>query len=115
LTENWRYAQTDGRCFPHVARRFFRRLFRRARFFIDYGAQWKMVRPLKDPAFFARVFVELGASTVVAEPPELRGGLVSSLNDARFEQAMRMRKQIICMYCRCRRELCPIILGHSQG
>jgi hypothetical protein len=32
-----------------------------------------------------------------------------------FEQAMRMRKQIVCMYDGHRRELCPIILGHSQG
>ncbi|HMA72247.1 MAG TPA: hypothetical protein VKP67_12270 [Xanthobacteraceae bacterium] len=42
-------------------------------------------------------------------------GLVSSANYAWFEQAMRMRKQIVCMYGGCRRELCPIILGHSQG
>lgn len=32
-----------------------------------------------------------------------------------FEQAMRLRKQIICMYEGYPRELCPIILGHSQG
>ena len=32
-----------------------------------------------------------------------------------FEQAMRTRKQIVCMYGGYRRELCPIILGHSQG
>jgi hypothetical protein len=38
-----------------------------------------------------------------------------SLNYARFEQAMRMRKQIVCMYGGCLRELCPIILGHSEG
>jgi hypothetical protein len=40
---------------------------------------------------------------------------VSSLNYARFEQAIRMRKQIVCMYGGYRRELCPVILGHSQG
>src|SRR5688572_23725721 len=28
---------------------------------------------------------------------------------------MRMRKQIICIYDGHPRELCPIILGHSQG
>jgi hypothetical protein len=28
---------------------------------------------------------------------------------------MRMRKQIVCMYGGYPRELCPIILGHSQG
>jgi hypothetical protein len=28
---------------------------------------------------------------------------------------MRMRKQIVCMYGGYVRELCPIILGHSQG
>ena len=31
-----------------------------------------------------------------------------------FEQAMAERKQILCMYDGYRRELCPIILGHSQ-
>jgi hypothetical protein len=31
-----------------------------------------------------------------------------------FEQAMRMRKPITCMYGGYPRELCPIILGHSQ-
>lgn len=31
-----------------------------------------------------------------------------------FEQAMRLRKQIMCMYDGYPRELCPIILGHSQ-
>jgi hypothetical protein len=34
---------------------------------------------------------------------------------ALFEQAMRARKQIVCMYGGYRRELYPIILGHSQG
>jgi uncharacterized protein YutE (UPF0331/DUF86 family) len=32
-----------------------------------------------------------------------------------FEQAMAERKQVLCMYDGYRRELCPIILGHSQG
>jgi len=32
-----------------------------------------------------------------------------------FEQAMKLRKQIVCMYDARLRELCPIILGHSQG
>ena len=32
-----------------------------------------------------------------------------------FERAMRVRKQIVCTYQGYRRELCPIILGHSQG
>jgi hypothetical protein len=40
---------------------------------------------------------------------------VSSANYALFEQAMRQRKQIICTYGGYPRELCPIILGHSQG
>jgi hypothetical protein len=34
---------------------------------------------------------------------------------ALFEEAMRTRKQVVCMYKGYRRELCPIILGHSQG
>lgn len=32
-----------------------------------------------------------------------------------FEQAMTGRKQILCTYHGRPRELCPIILGHSQG
>jgi uncharacterized protein (DUF4415 family) len=32
-----------------------------------------------------------------------------------FEQAMTTRKQILCTYNGHRRELCPVILGHSQG
>jgi hypothetical protein len=31
-----------------------------------------------------------------------------------FEQAMHSRKQVVCMYGGHRRELCPIILGHSR-
>jgi hypothetical protein len=40
---------------------------------------------------------------------------VPSPNYTWFEQAIRLRKQIICMYGGYPRELCPIILGHSQG
>ena len=32
-----------------------------------------------------------------------------------FEQAMTTRKQILCTYNGRPRELCPVILGHSQG
>ena len=32
-----------------------------------------------------------------------------------FRNAMAERKQIVCVYDGCRRELCPIILGHSRG
>jgi hypothetical protein len=32
-----------------------------------------------------------------------------------FAQAMAERKQVLCEYGGCRRELCPIILGHSDG
>jgi hypothetical protein len=32
-----------------------------------------------------------------------------------FVQAIADRKQILCTYAGKRRELCPIILGHSQG
>lgn len=38
-----------------------------------------------------------------------------SANYRLFEQAMRMRKQVLCMYDGHPRELCPIILGHSQA
>src|SRR5690348_17290658 len=50
--------------------------------------------------------------------PTVAGVLISSSmpsgNYRLFEQAMRTRKQIVCMYDGYRRELCPIILGHSQ-
>src|SRR5579864_4819172 len=32
-----------------------------------------------------------------------------------FEQAMCTRKQIICVYDGCDREVCAVILGHSDG
>lgn len=32
-----------------------------------------------------------------------------------FERALRARKQIVCLYGGYRRELCPIILGHTRG
>lgn len=32
-----------------------------------------------------------------------------------FEQALIEKQQVVCMYDGYRRELCPIILGHSQG
>jgi len=32
-----------------------------------------------------------------------------------FAEAMAGRKQILCSYDRHRRELCPIVLGHSRG
>jgi hypothetical protein len=31
-----------------------------------------------------------------------------------FEQAMRVRQQVVCLYDGHRRELCPVILGHTQ-
>lgn len=34
---------------------------------------------------------------------------------ALFEQAIRQRKQILCKYDGYARELCPIILGHTDG
>ena len=32
-----------------------------------------------------------------------------------FHQAMAERKQVVCTYQGFRRELCPVILGHSDG
>ena len=40
---------------------------------------------------------------------------MSSASYSLFEQAMRMRKRIACTYGGHPRELCPVILGHSQG
>ena len=40
---------------------------------------------------------------------------MTSRNYALFEEAMRDRKQIVCMYRGRRRELCAIILGHTKG
>src|SRR5262245_13713258 len=41
--------------------------------------------------------------------------VVSSANYRLFERAMRERKQVHCRYNGYAREVCPIILGHSQG
>ena len=38
-----------------------------------------------------------------------------SANYNAFEQAIRARKQILCSYNGYFRELCPVILGHSEG
>jgi hypothetical protein len=32
-----------------------------------------------------------------------------------FEQAMRARSRVVCFYNGHRRELCPIVLGHTRG
>jgi hypothetical protein len=32
-----------------------------------------------------------------------------------FEQTIRQRKQVVCLYRGYRRELCPIILGHKKA
>jgi hypothetical protein len=40
--------------------------------------------------------------------------MASSKVYALFDEAMQMRKQVVCTYQGYRRELCPIILGHSQ-
>ena len=32
-----------------------------------------------------------------------------------FEQAIRQRRQIVCLYRGYRRELCPVILGHKKN
>ena len=40
---------------------------------------------------------------------------MASANYQLFEEAMRSRQQVLCVYGGYLRELCPIILGHSQG
>lgn len=40
---------------------------------------------------------------------------MASATYALFERAMRTRQQVVCVYGGYRRELCPVILGHSQG
>jgi hypothetical protein len=40
---------------------------------------------------------------------------MTSRTYALFEEALRKRKQIVCLYRGRRRELCAIILGHSKG
>lgn len=40
---------------------------------------------------------------------------MASRNYAMFERAMRLRKPLFCIYDGFQRELCSIILGHSQG
>ena len=38
-----------------------------------------------------------------------------SANYELFRQAMAERKQIVCTYGGFRREICPVILGHTKG
>jgi hypothetical protein len=40
---------------------------------------------------------------------------MASRNYELFQRAMRLRRPVLCLYDGYRRELCPIILGHSQG
>ncbi len=60
-------------------------------------------------------------STSMATPPtismlrpRLRNAVSSRIYDL-FSEAMLLQRQILCVYDGCVRELCPIILGHSQG
>ncbi len=41
--------------------------------------------------------------------------MVASPTYRLFEQAMRERKQIVCVYGGHRREICPVILGHKTS
>jgi DNA-binding transcriptional regulator YiaG len=61
-----------------------------------------------DPEGVARTLKNSDISTI-AEPP------VPSPSYLLFAQAIVEGKQIRCTYHGLRRELCPIILGHSQG
>ena len=45
----------------------------------------------------------------------MRSSTVPSRTYDLFEQAMTSRKQVLCTYDGYLRELCPVILGHSQG
>jgi hypothetical protein len=44
-----------------------------------------------------------------------RRGVSTSATYRLFAQAMAERKQVLCSYGGYRRELCPIILGHTKG
>jgi hypothetical protein len=51
-----------------------------------------------------------------AIPVHVRNGnAVTSATYRLFAKAMKERKQVICTYDRHVREVCPVILGHSQG
>src|SRR5690242_1457029 len=45
----------------------------------------------------------------------MRARIMPSATYLLFEQAMHARSQIACMYKGHRREVCPIVLGHSGG
>jgi hypothetical protein len=51
----------------------------------------------------------------LAAPPNMMGTPARSSVYKLFEEAITRRKQILCTYQGRPRELCPIILGHSQG
>ena len=43
------------------------------------------------------------------------GDAMASATYKLFEQAIRRRKQVVCLYGGYRRELCPVILGHKRS
>ncbi|HVY56854.1 MAG TPA: hypothetical protein VHA77_03300 [Xanthobacteraceae bacterium] len=50
---------------------------------------------------------------VTDETDQVRAGPSSTYK--LFEEAIRKRRQIVCVYDGCPREVCPVILGHSDG
>jgi hypothetical protein len=52
--------------------------------------------------------------TAIASPDK-KGGDAASATYRLIAKAMKERKQVVCTYDRYVREVCPVILGHSQG
>lgn len=80
-----------------------------------YRVFHELIENFDETALAARQRAAL-AATGVPLPPELEDVCtVPSETYELFADAMARRKQIFCQYDGCRRELCPILLGHSQG
>jgi hypothetical protein len=57
----------------------------------------------------------LPINTVISSFDDRREGAMPSLVYDLFSQAIAGRKQVLCQYDSLRRELCPVILGHTKG
>jgi len=101
------------------------RAARRAQLLTDEDAE-EAIRMTDDRNQTVHMYKEELGDELAERLPQYTGVLHRWLNALRlragpsltykfFEQAMSERKQIVCVYDGYRRELCPIILGHTEG
>ncbi len=77
----------------------------------------ELIEDFEEAALAARQRAALEAAGIsqIAEHDSLPLHMDQSVTYDLFVQAMRGRKQVLCKYEGFRRELCPILLGHSRG